>query len=171
MSLEQSLNDHSAALLELAAALRENTAAGIAVNEGRTAKLKETAKTLEPVEQDEPTEIEKPDPEADKKAKAAADKKAKAAAKKKAEAEKAAQAEAEAAAGARDDDLDEDDDAEPVTLTDVKKAAMSLRDNAGVDALEKAKKAFKIDKVKDIPEADFGAFVRHCQKLEADAEV
>ena len=152
MSIEKLLSELTAAIIGNAAALRENTevsAKYIEARTGGTAAKNAPGKTK--TEDAEPEKTETPEKTKNPAAK-------KPAAKPKPAAE-------------TEEDFEEDEaDADPVTLTDVKKAAIDLRDSAGVDALEVAKKAFKIDKVKDIPEKDYAAFVRHCEKLAADAD-
>lgn len=156
MSIEKLISELTAAILDNAAALRENTEVSAKYLEARTG---ETAAKNAPgktkTEDAEPEKTETPE----KTKKPAAKKPA-------AKPKPAAETEEDF-----EEDFEEDEaDAEPVTLTEVKKAAIDLRDSAGVDALEVAKKAFKIDKVKDIPEKDYAAFVRHCKKLAADAD-
>lgn len=166
MSIEQAISALADAMNAQTEALQRNTD----ISEKLLIQRGEAAPKADQASQIKPAEAEKPDTgeaEAEAKKTAAAERKAKAAAKKKAEAE----AEAKAAQSG-DDDLDDlDDDAEPVTLKDVKKAAVALRDTAGQDALDKVKKTFKLDAVKDITEENYGVFVRHCQQIIDDEDV
>jgi len=174
MSLELSLDKLAQALTIHAEALDRNTAAGLKLTETQAAKAPATINIKGTPDTDIVEKIAEAagkvdtDQETPKKATKKKATKKKAEPKPEPEPETVDEPEPEV----EDDTGPADDNAKAVaTLDDVRDAAIRLRDTVGKDALEKAKKAFKIGPVKDLPEENRAMFVRHCNDQIAAAEV
>lgn len=160
MSLELALTTLAEAMNAHTAALDRNTAAGLKVHGERAAQLtgEALAPKTEPVEQATPETVE--------------DKPKKKTTKKKAKAEP--ETEPMPAPETEDDDLDDDlseDDAPVATMVEVRAVAMKVRDTLGKDALKPMYKSFKVSKIAELTEENFGAFVRHCENVLKTNEV
>lgn len=146
------------AILALAEAIRYAADKGVAVPTQAITETTTKAKTAAPVETDETVEAT---PEPEKKPAA----KKKTAAKKKPTPEPEEVEEADDVAD-EPEEVEEADDADTSYDTDdIRRAAMSVRDEVGREALATALKAFKAKKISELKEENFGAFIRHCENL------
>lgn len=156
------------AILALAEAIRYAADKGVAVPTQAITETTTKAKTAAPVETDETVEAT-PEPEK----KPAAKKKTAAKKKPKPEPEEVEEADdvtdepeevEEVEEVEEADEAPEDADASYDT-DDIRRAAMSVRDEVGREALATALKAFKAKKISELKEENFGAFIRHCENL------
>lgn len=150
------------AILALAESIRYAADKGVAVPVQAITETTTKAKTGAPVETDETVEAT-PEPEK------------KPAAKKKTAAKKKPKPEPEEVEEA-DDVTDEPEEVEETEeapedadasydTDDIRRAAMSVRDEVGREALATALKAFKAKMISELKEENFGAFIRHCENL------
>ena len=145
MSLENAMLEHAKAINNLAAALlvNQNVIAGPV---GDLATFGEDG-----AEQTKPEKAEKK-PEKSAKARA--------------KAKKVEEKKPESEDDGLDEDMgDEDETAKTYDATDVRKAAMSVRDEVSREELAKAFKTFKAKKISDLKEENYGPFIRHCEQL------
>lgn len=64
-----------------------------------------------------------------------------------------------------DEPVEDEDEAPVATAEAAKEAAIAVRDALGKEATLKALKAFNAEKISQLEEENFGAFIRHCENM------
>lgn len=159
MSIEQVIASLAESNIALAAAMDRNTAAATALMKARQGSVVNVTNTVESAEEPAKTE---------KKAPAKTEKKAPAKTEKKAPAKKKAAAKTEP----QDDEPEpESDEADAVTMVEVRAAAIAIREEIGTAALQASQKAFKVSSIKELSEDQYAMYVRYCNDKLAENEV